>query len=590
MVFNKNQKTILNVNNNSKTKKVATGLVALTLLGVSYENVVNNSQNVNAASTSYDDSSISSSDLSSPNPVTININKDNFLNYFELVGDASYNQSTGTITLTQDAQNESGGVTLKNKVSLTRSFSITGSIYAGNKLDTEGGADGLAIFFHPNRVGFPISTGGAVGMYQVPNAFGFKVDTFYDKRDGDPTNNKNQDVLDGQGASPFGAFTYTNDSGQVEQLEHEPTVSYLNKDDFLNSKADFVPFILRYDASTKEFQMVMDGYTWTKEYTGSYSDLALVISAATGLSHNLQQVRLDTFSYSASPIYLAQQKSMDALKNEAQNVVNTINNDSNLSSDQKQQQITNINNELQKGLDNIQKQTTVDDVQSVENKSKTDIDNQYLPGHPAQSSSDNSASSSSQSNTSSSAQSSSDNSASSNSQSSTSSSAQSSSDNSASSSSQSSTSSSAQSSSDNSVSSISQNSTSSSAQSSSDNSASSISQSNVSSSAQSSSDNSNSLNAQSNASSSTQIVSIRPNHTNSSSGTGNNKVDNHFNDGFKDHRNNRHKVKHPSIDKNEKSLPQTGDQTNKKSLAIVGLIIGLIGLGMATIGFRRKNK
>ncbi|KOY68105.1 hypothetical protein RZ74_12500 [Apilactobacillus apinorum] len=520
--------------------------MALTLLGFTYENVFKNSQNVKAATT-YDDSSISSSDLNSPNPVTINITKDNFLNYFELVGSASYDQSTGTITLTQDAQNESGGVTLKNKVSLTRSFSITGSIYAGNKLDTEGGADGLAIFFHPNRVGFPISTGGAVGMYQVPNAFGFKVDTFYDKRDGDPTINKDTDVLDGQGASPFGAFTYTDGSGQVEQLENEPTVQYLNKDHFLNSKAGFVPFALTYDTNTKNFKMVMDGYTWTKEYTGSYSDLALVISAATGLSHNLQQVKLDTFSYSATPLYLAQQKSMDDLKNEAKNVTSIINNDKNLSSDEQQKQATNVNNELQKGLDNIQKQTTVTDVQSVANISKNDIDNQYVAGRPIQSSSTSSTSSSAQSSASISSQGSST--------SSTSSSAQNSSIISSQGSSTSSTSLSAQNSSIIS--------------------------------SQGSSISSTSLSEQSSASSLPQNSSVIQSNNNSSSID--DKFDNHFNNEAKTHKNNHQDVKHSSV-KNDKALPQTGDQTKQKAFAITGLLIGVAGIAMAMFGIRRKNK
>ncbi|WP_143444145.1 lectin-like domain-containing protein, partial [Apilactobacillus kunkeei] len=358
-----------------KIKKnwVVIGMASVSLLGAGYVTV----QGTNIVSPSV----VAHADtLNNQGPVTINIDKNNFLDNFQLLKDASYNQNNGVITLTTDNESQSGGVSLKNKISMNRSFDLKGSIYLGDRLDSQGGADGLAIFLHPNSVDTQITSGASVGMWNIPNAFGFKLDTFYNHGD-DPLPDGDNVKLDGQGNAPFGAFTNTDATGNSEQLKNESTVQFIkDKSSILNKDATLLPFDFSYDASTKQFTVTFDNQTWTKKYDGDSENMVLVISAATGTSHNLQQVQLDSFSYSADPIYLSQQKAMDDLKNTANNTTTKINGDDKLTIDQKNDQNKNVADELQKALDSVQQQTTSDKVIDAENTGKENIEKQYVPG------------------------------------------------------------------------------------------------------------------------------------------------------------------------------------------------------------------
>ncbi|WP_414827132.1 lectin-like domain-containing protein [Apilactobacillus kunkeei] len=376
-----------------KVKKnwVVIGMATVSLLGTGYAGLHNDIVPVTVVANADDN-------LSDKGPVTININKDDFLNYFHLIRDASYDQNTGVITLTPDAQIKTGGVSLKNKISMNRSFVLKGSIYAGDKLDSQGGADGLAIFLHPNSVNTPVNPGGSAGMWGIPNAVGFKVDTFYNKRDDDPLPANDNVQYDGEANAPFAAFTYTNANGVSEKLKNEPTVQWLNTKNFLNKDAKFMPFVFSYDSDTRTFTVNFDDKTWTQKYTGNDNNMVLVISAATGLSHNLQQVQLDSFSYSAEPLYLDQQNAMDDLNKTANNTTDKINGDDKLSSDQKNNQNQKVSDELQKSLDNVQQQTTSDGVTKAQEDGKKSIENQYVPGsqlNPESSSAQSSSASSS---------------------------------------------------------------------------------------------------------------------------------------------------------------------------------------------------
>ncbi|MCX8743569.1 DUF1542 domain-containing protein [Lactobacillus sp. B3795] len=388
-----------------KVKKnwVVIGMATVSLLGAGYTTL----QDTNIVSSNV---VVHADTLDNQGPVNINIDKNNFNNYFDTLNNASYNQENGVITLTTDNVSQSGGVSLKNKISMNRSFDLKGSIYLGDKTDIEGGADGLAIFLHPNSVKTAISSGASVGMWGIPNAVGFKLDTFYNHGD-DPLPNGDNAKLDGQGDAPFGAFTYTDGSGNSEQLKNESSVQFIqDKSSILNKDAQLLPFDFSYNASTKQFTVTYDNQTWTKTYDGNSQNMVLVISAATGLSHNLQQVQLDSFSYSADPIYLSQQSAMDQLKNTATDTTNKINNDDKLTNEQKNDQNQKVSDELQKAYDNVQQQTTSDGVTKAQEDGKKSIENQYVPGsqlNPESSSAQSSsASSSEQSSTQSSAESS----------------------------------------------------------------------------------------------------------------------------------------------------------------------------------------
>lgn len=70
----------------------------------------------------------------------ITVDKDKFPDYLVL-GEpekgkekARYNKTTGIVTLTPRKQDQAGNFTLKNKISLSHSFELKGSIYLGDRL------------------------------------------------------------------------------------------------------------------------------------------------------------------------------------------------------------------------------------------------------------------------------------------------------------------------------------------------------------------------------------------------------------------------------------------------------------------------
>ncbi|KOY75954.1 Collagen adhesin [Apilactobacillus kunkeei] len=590
-----------------KVKKnwVVIGMASVSLLGAGYATV----QGTNIVSSSV----VAHADtLNDQGPVTINIDKNNFLDNFQLLKDASYNQSNGVITLTTNNESQSGGVSLKNKISMNRSFDLKGSIYLGDKLDSQGGADGLAIFLHPNSVNTQITSGASVGMWNIPNAFGFKLDTFYNHGD-DPLPSGDDAKLDGQGNAPFGAFTTTDANGNSEQLKNESTVQFIkDKSTILNKDATLLPFDFSYDASTKQFTVTFDNQTWTKKYDGDSENMVLVISAATGTSHNLQQVQLDSFSYSADPIYLSQQKAMDDLKNTASNTTTKINGDDKLTSDQKNDQNKNVADELQKSLDGVQQQTTSDKVTDAENTGKENIEKQYVPGsqlNPASSSASTQSSAASSSAESSAQSSSADSSAASSSAESLTQSSNAESSAQSSSAESSAQSSSAESSAQSSSAESSAQSSSAERSASSSKAESSAQSSSAESSAQSSSAESltesskaessaqsskaessaESSKAESSAASSSAESSAQSSSAQSSSASSsaseNTFVTNH------ESKHEENKSSQQSVSNNDaKRLPQTGDQTHENAIIAIGTSLIAMALGLAFFASRRRRK
>lgn len=114
------------------------------------------------------------------------VNANNFYDYFK--GNEGGAQrfpgelSNGEITLTPDEKNKVGGVTLKNKIGLDQPFVWKGRVGLGNKSVAEvANADGISAIFHTAEPGALGATGANMGAGGLPNALGFKFDTFINK-------------------------------------------------------------------------------------------------------------------------------------------------------------------------------------------------------------------------------------------------------------------------------------------------------------------------------------------------------------------------------------------------------------------------
>jgi len=87
--------------------------------------------------------------------------------------------TNGEITLTPDEKNKVGGVTLKNKIGLDQAFVWKGRVGLGNKTVAEvANADGISAIFHTAEPGALGATGANMGAGGLPNALGFKFDTY----------------------------------------------------------------------------------------------------------------------------------------------------------------------------------------------------------------------------------------------------------------------------------------------------------------------------------------------------------------------------------------------------------------------------
>lgn len=63
----------------------------------------------------------------------VNVDKNNFLDYNQTHGSATYDSATGIVTLTPDQNNLAGSVTLKDKIDLNHDFSLTTWTNLGDK-------------------------------------------------------------------------------------------------------------------------------------------------------------------------------------------------------------------------------------------------------------------------------------------------------------------------------------------------------------------------------------------------------------------------------------------------------------------------
>ena len=113
--------------------------------------------------------------LATNKEVLTHVTKDNFLAYFSLNGSATYDQNTGIVTITPDEYNKVGNFSLKSKIDMNTSFTLTGKVNLGSNPN---GADGIGFAFHNGNTTDIGNAGGNLGIGGLKNALGFKLDTW----------------------------------------------------------------------------------------------------------------------------------------------------------------------------------------------------------------------------------------------------------------------------------------------------------------------------------------------------------------------------------------------------------------------------
>ncbi|WP_056990391.1 lectin-like domain-containing protein [Liquorilactobacillus mali] len=254
--------------------------------------------------------------LASENDSFVEVTKDNFLDYFTLNGSATYDATTGIVTLTPDENNQVGNFSLNSEINMNTSFTLTGSVNLGSDPN---GADGIGFAFHTGNTNDIGNAGGNLGIGGLQNAIGFKLDTW---NNGYQAPNKDVDgaqvsSTDSNGfgwngdsmSAPYGTFVTTSDQ-EIKTADGTEVQRWWAEDQTGTakslSKADingqFHNFVVAYDGATRVLtisytQTSGKVLTWSTTVDSSYEAMAMVVSASTGGAKNLQQFKIDSFDF-----------------------------------------------------------------------------------------------------------------------------------------------------------------------------------------------------------------------------------------------------------------------------------------------------
>lgn len=299
-------------------------------------------QNVNSAASKVIPTVLAASDSANSSLAEdVTVDAKNFSQYFDAHGMATYQlnpDGSVTITFTKKGQEYSaGGVSLKEKINMDSSFTLNGQINLGDF----GGADGMGIVFHTGSVAALGRPGGNLGIAGLPNAVGFKLDSYFDYYN-EPTSdlpgdeiplptNGHGDEKHGQSQDPTTAVPY----GDIVTTSHEQVTTTTGKEAWRwwvnNQDGTVKPLTTSLmDGKFHNFQMQYNGQTHVltirlQEPAGHLNDsaqtpeseqwvewsyqipnipgngnvaMALDLTATTGELTNLQQFKLTSFTFS----------------------------------------------------------------------------------------------------------------------------------------------------------------------------------------------------------------------------------------------------------------------------------------------------
>ncbi|MBH9989028.1 MULTISPECIES: mucin-binding protein, partial [unclassified Lactobacillus] len=260
---------------------------------------------------------------------SIHVDPNNYLNYFQQNGSAAtagnYTISTdgdgkpvGNQILTSDSW-QAGNITFKDPIDLTRNFTLSGYMNFGTttKVDNASGiADGIGFAFYTgekNQVG---KTGGNLGINGIPNAIGWKFDTWHNYSTDTPKLLGPED----DGIAPkdcaYGAFVTTDNTGfgSIDTSKNSLfTVPYT----YINQGKDNF-FTLNYTASNKTLtvKITINGQTYTSskqiQFNGANQYLYFTISASTGTLPTKHIFKFKSFDYASKPQAIIEYHDLDA--------------------------------------------------------------------------------------------------------------------------------------------------------------------------------------------------------------------------------------------------------------------------------------
>ena len=247
------------------------------------------------------------------------VTKENFESFFQEGGTASYDESTGTIKLTEDVSGQVGSAYLRFKINPNEDFTFTGKVdignkYEGHRVNGRDGGDGVGFVFHTGNVDAIGQSGASIGMGNIKNAFGFKLDSWHNTTVPNASQNAPADPKYGGLAyksNAFGAFYSSNAAGRVTTIgDAKP----LNP----NPNGQWVDFKIEYKGQSKEFIVTYGYEKWSTNLKTANASImapnaktalnnrdatyALSFLGSTGSGTNLQRVQIEKFEFTAPQI------------------------------------------------------------------------------------------------------------------------------------------------------------------------------------------------------------------------------------------------------------------------------------------------
>ena len=250
----------------------------------------------------------------------VTVTKDNFDSYFKEGGSASYDETSGTIKLTDDVNGQVGSAYLRFKIDPKEDFTFTGKVdigdkYEGHTVGSRLGGDGVGFVFHTGNVDTIGQSGASIGMGTIKNAFGFKLDSWHNTSNPNAQQNASADPRYGGNAwrsNAFGSFYSSNNAGRVTTSSSAAKA--------LNPKPNgqWVDFKIEYKGQSKEFIVTYGSEKWSTNLktanasimepsaktalNNSNATYALSFLGSTGSGTNLQRVQIEKFVFTAPQI------------------------------------------------------------------------------------------------------------------------------------------------------------------------------------------------------------------------------------------------------------------------------------------------
>ncbi|WP_148130270.1 lectin-like domain-containing protein, partial [Streptococcus sp. HMSC061D10] len=250
----------------------------------------------------------------------VTVTKDNFDSFFKEGGTANYDETSGTIKLTDDVSGQVGSAYLRFKIDPREDFTFTGKVdigdkYEGHKVNGRDGGDGVGFVFHTGNVDTIGQSGASIGMGTIKNAFGFKLDSWHNTSNPNANQNASADPRYGGNAwrsNAFGSFYSSNNAGRVTTSSSAAKA--------LNPKpnGEWVDFKIEYKGQSKEFIVTYGSEKWSTNLktanasimeptaktalNNSNATYALSFLGSTGSGTNLQRVQIEKFEFTAPQI------------------------------------------------------------------------------------------------------------------------------------------------------------------------------------------------------------------------------------------------------------------------------------------------